>query len=309
MPGSPETPYNSALSTRSLRYLHEIEVHGGVRAAADALSINGSVISRQVAHLERMYGVALLERRGRRVALTEIGRSLVEHFRDSTRRDGEMLAQLEEYRGLRRGRLEIGIGEGFVENLLATVLEQFSVQFPDIVVELRSGATAEIIVMVRNDEVDMGLCAGGSSDPAIRTRAFRSAPLCALVSPQHVLASQRRIRVEQLASHRLIFMPARFGVQNYLDSLIRAERLNLTPTYRCDLFSAAQAIAAAGLGVAFMSTDAARQYLDAGKLVALEIDHPIAREFGSQVIRRVGRRLSPAAEFLWTQLIKVMQQR
>jgi LysR family transcriptional activator of glutamate synthase operon len=309
MPSSPETPYNSALSTRSLRYLHEIEVHGGVRAAADALSINGSVISRQVAHLERVYGVALLERRGRRVALTEIGISLVEHFRDSSRRDEEMLAQLEDYRSLRRGRLEIGIGEGFVENLLATVLEQFSLQFPDIVVELRSGATAEIIVMVRNDEVDMGLCAGGSSDPAIRARAFRSAPLCALVSPQHALASERRIRVEQLASHRLIFMPVRFGVQNYLDSLIRAERLNLTPTYRCDLFSAAQAIAAAGLGVAFMSTDAARQYLDAGKLVALEIDHPIAREFGSQVIRRVGRRLSPAAEFLWTRLIKVMQQR
>ncbi|QQC67952.1 LysR family transcriptional regulator [Paraburkholderia ginsengisoli] len=309
MPSSPKTPYNSALSARSLRYLHEIEVHGGVRAAADALSINGSVISRQVANLERVYGVALLERRGRRVALTEIGMSLVEHFRDSSRRDEEMLEQLEDYRGLRRGRLEIGIGEGFVENLLATVLEQFSLQFPDIVVELRSGATAEIIVMVRNDEVDMGLCAGGSSDPAIRARAFRAAPLCALVSPQHALASERRIRVEQLAAHRLIFMPARFGVQNYLDSLSRAERLNLTPTYRCDLFSAAQAIAAAGLGVAFMSTDAARQYLDAGKLVALEIDHPIAREFGSQVIRRVGRRLSPAAEFLWTRLIKVMQQR
>jgi len=177
------------------------------------------------------------------------------------------------------------------------------------VVELRGGATSEIIAMVRNDEVDLGLCAGGSSDPAIRARTFRAAPLCALVSPQHALAGERRIRVEQLANHRLIFMPARFGVQQYLDSLIRAERLNLTPAYRCDLFSAAQAIAAAGLGVAFMSTDAARQYLDAGKLVPLEIDHPIAREFGSQAIRRVGRRLSPAAEFLWTELIKEMQKR
>jgi LysR family transcriptional activator of glutamate synthase operon len=308
MSSDTETLPDTVLSTRSLRYLHEIEVHGGVRAAADALSINGSVISRQVAQLERVHGVALLERRGRRVTLTEIGLSLVEHFRESARRDAEMLAQLEDYRGLRRGRLEIGIGEGFVEKLLATVLEAFSLQFPDIVVDLRAGSTSEIIAMVRNDEVDLGLCAGGGSDPAIRARTFRAAPLCALVSPQHALAGERRIRIEQLAGQRLIFMQARFGVQQYLDSLIRAERLNLTPAYRCDLFSAAQAIAAAGLGVAFMSTDAARQYLDAGKLVALEIDHPIAREFGSQVIRRVGRRLSPAAEFLWTQLVKAMQR-
>jgi DNA-binding transcriptional LysR family regulator len=124
-----------------------------------------------------------------------------------------------------------------------------------------------------------------------------------------VLAGERRVRFEQLGEHRLIFMPARFGVQQYVDSIIRAERLNVTPAYRCDLFSAAQAIAAAGLGVAFMSTDAARQYLDAGKLVALELDHPIAREFSSQVIRRVGRRLSPAAEFLWGQTVQAMQAR
>src|ERR1700712_1310742 len=297
------------LSARSLRYLHEVESHGGVRAAADALGINPSVISRQVGQLERDYGVILLERSGRRAVLTEIGISLVEHFRESTRRDADMLAQLEDFKSLRRGRLGIGVGEGFIENLLATVLEQFSLQFPDIVVEFRSGATSEIISMVRNDDVDLGLCAGGGSDPAIRARTFRAAPFCALVSPRHALAGERRIRFEQLHDQRLIFMPERFGAQQYLDAIIRAERLTVTPSYRCDLFSAAQAIAAAGLGVAFMSTDAARQYLDAGRLVALEIEHPIAREFSSQAIRRVGRRLSPAAEFLWRQLVEAMQRR
>ena len=104
-------------------------------------------------------------------------------------------------------------------------------------------------------------------------------------------------------------MPERFGAQQYLDAIIRAERLNLTPSYRCDLFSAAQAIAAAGPGVAFMPTDAARQYLDAGRLVALELEHPIAREFSSQAIRRVGRRLFPAAEFPWRHLVEAMQRR
>jgi LysR family transcriptional activator of glutamate synthase operon len=223
------------LGARSLRYLHAIDLHGGVRAAADALAISGSVISRQVAQLERDHGVVLLERRGRRAVLTEIGLSLVEHYRESSRRDADMLAQLEDFRSLRRGRLGIGVGEGFIENLLATVLERFSLQFPDIVVELRSGTTSEIIAMVRNDDVDLGLCAGGGSDPAIRARTFRAAQFCALVSPHHPLAGERRSRFEQLRDQRLIFMPERFGAQQYLDAIIRAERLNLTPSYRCDL--------------------------------------------------------------------------
>jgi DNA-binding transcriptional LysR family regulator len=88
------------LSARSLRYLHEVEAHGGVRAAADALGINPSVISRQVGQLEREYEVVLLERSGRRAVLTEIGMSLVEHFRESTRRDADMLAQLEDFKSL-----------------------------------------------------------------------------------------------------------------------------------------------------------------------------------------------------------------
>ncbi|CAE6798749.1 HTH-type transcriptional regulator GltC [Paraburkholderia haematera] len=299
----------STLSARSLRYLHEIEIHGGVRAAADALGINASVISRQVSQLEREYGVILLERRGRRVALTEVGLGLVEHYRESCRRDAQMLAQLEDYRGLRRGRLGVGVGDGRMETLIATVLEPFSVQFPDITIELRSGTITEIVTMVRNGEVDLGLCTGGGNDPAIRARTFRGAPYRALVSPHHPLAAKRTIRFKQLQGERLIFMPTHYNVQQYIDSILRAERLNLTPSYRCDQFSAAQAIAAAGLGVAFMSTDAARLYLEAGKLVSLEIDHPVAREFNSQVIRRVGGRLSPAAEALWKQLIQAMKGR
>jgi len=299
----------NVFSARSLRYLHEIEIHGGVRAAADALAINGSVISRQFAQLELEHRVPLLERRGRKVVLTEIALGLVEYYRESCRRDADMLAVLEDHRGLRRGRVAIGVGEGHVESLIASALERLGHQFPDIAVELRGAAASEVVTLVRDDEVDLGLCMGGGADPAIRARTFRAATFCALVSPQHSLAGQGRIRPEQLRNERLIFMPQRFGVQQLIEAIIRAERLNLTPSYRCNLFSAAQAIAATGLGIAFMSTDAANQYIEAGKLVALEIDHPIARTFSTKVIRRVGRRLSPAAEFLWRQLLDAMRRR
>ncbi len=312
MKTDPEESRESApntLSTRSLRYLHEIEVHGGVRAAADALGINASVISRQVSQLERAHGVTILERRGRRVVLTEIGLNLVEHYRESSQRNARMLAQLEDYRGLRRGRLGVGVGAGRLETLIATVLEPFSLQFPDILIDLRSGTTDEIIAMVRSGDVDLGVCTGGGNDPAIQTRTFRGPPCCAFVSPSHPLAAKGSIRFKELQGERLIFMPARYNVQQYVDSILRAERLDLAPSYRCDQFSTAQAIAAAGLGVAFMSTDAARLYLEAGKLVPLGIDHPIAREFHSQVIRRAGGRLSPAADALWKQLVRTMRSR
>ncbi|WP_133650419.1 LysR family transcriptional regulator [Paraburkholderia flava] len=306
MKQGPETE-NTLLNGKSLRYLHEVDRHGGVRVAAEALGINPSVISRQIAQLERTHGVAMLERNGRRVVLSEIGAILVEHFREGSRRDADMLAQLQDFKSLRRGRVRICVSEGRVDLLVSAVLKPFSLRFPDIVVELHNGGTSQAFSMVRNDEVDLGLTIAGGHDPMIQTRTFRAGKFCAMVSPGHALARMGKVRFAQLCDQRLIFMPEHFGVQQYLNAIIRAEGLNVTPFYRCDLFSAAQSIAAAGLGIAFMSTDAAKQYLNAGELVAVEIDHPIARDFSAQVMRRIGRRLSPAADFLWRQIVDAMQ--
>jgi DNA-binding transcriptional LysR family regulator len=292
------------ISERAMRYLNEVATRGGVRAAADALGVNPSVISRQIAMLERVIRIPLLARQGRTVEVTEVGRILVEFHRDQRRRTRQLQAQLAEYRDLERGRIAIGVGEGFVEGLVTGALRRFSVKHPHIAIDLRSGSTSDIAAMVRDDVVDIGLCVGVAREPGCNVRAFPAGPLCAVMTPAHPLASFRKVPLAELARHQLIFMASQFAVQEHLQAMFDAEGLTLVPTYRCDLFSAAQALAAAGLGVAFMSASAARGRIEQGQLVATPLDHPIARAFGSQLMRRTGRRLSPASEHLWKQLIR-----
>jgi DNA-binding transcriptional LysR family regulator len=112
----------------------------------------------------------------------------------------------------------------------------------------------------------------------------------------------------ELAHERLIFMAEAFGVQHVVQSLLDDVRLSVIPAYRVDLFNTAQTLAAAGLGVAFMSSITARRGIDLGELVAVPIDHPIAAGFASQMMTRVGRRLSPAADHLWKQLAQSFMQ-
>jgi DNA-binding transcriptional LysR family regulator len=98
------------------------------------------------------------------------------------------------------------------------------------------------------------------------------------------------------------------GVQHFVQSLRDDVRLTVMPAYRVDLFNTAQTLAAAGLGVAFMSSITARRGIDLGELVAVPLDHPIAAGFASQMLTRVGRRLSPAADHLWKQLAQSFLQ-
>ncbi|WP_213307766.1 LysR family transcriptional regulator [Paraburkholderia sacchari] len=296
------------IGERSLRYLAEIAASGGVRMAADALGVNASVISRQVAALERRLRFPLIERRGRQVVVTEIGQVLIDHYRDGQRRERDLIARLEEYRHLKRGRVALGVGEGFIGNLIARALQRFSMTYPDILVEIRSGPTPAVLSLVRDDVVDIGLCARSAEDPVMRIHPFAARPLCAVVAPSHRFARMAKVPPAELVQERLIFMTEAFGVQHFVQSLLDDVRLTVMPAYRVDLFNTAQTLAAAGLGVAFMSSITARRGIDLGELVAVPIDHPIAAGFASQMITRVGRRLSPAADHLWKQLAQSFLQ-
>src|SRR3954464_2595219 len=76
------------LDVRRLRVLRELAARGTVAATAQALSFTPSAVSQQLSALEREAGVPLLEREGRRLALTDAGRTLVAHA-------DAVLAQLE----------------------------------------------------------------------------------------------------------------------------------------------------------------------------------------------------------------------
>src|SRR3954453_12039279 len=67
------------LSLRRLRTLREVAREGGVNAAAATLHFSPSAVSQQLEALSAEVGAPVLERVGRGVRLTEVGRVLTEH--------------------------------------------------------------------------------------------------------------------------------------------------------------------------------------------------------------------------------------
>src|SRR5690242_9801130 len=67
------------LELRRLRLLHELHARGTIAAVADALQYTPSAVSQQLAVLEREAGLALLERAGRGVRLTDAAVVLAGH--------------------------------------------------------------------------------------------------------------------------------------------------------------------------------------------------------------------------------------
>jgi DNA-binding transcriptional LysR family regulator len=94
------------LDVRRLRVLRELAERGTVAATAEALAFTPSAVSQQLSALEREAGVPLLEREGRRLALTDAGRTLVVHadaiLAQLERAEAELAAASEEVTGTLR---------------------------------------------------------------------------------------------------------------------------------------------------------------------------------------------------------------
>lgn len=289
-------------------YLLEVSSCGGIRAAAEHLHTNPSVVSRQVRSLERELGMALLERQGRHMMLTEAGQLVAESFLAQRRLNSELGDTLSRLRNLQAGKVVVSVGDGFVDSFIHHVMRRVAEQYPEVLIDIKTGIyyPREPHDMVAADEVDIAITYGPISDPRLVVHSFERGPLCALVAPSHPLACQESVTVPELLRHQLIFLPDVSGSQQFVNALFSAAGLPATPAYRCNLHSVSRRMARAGIGVSFMTAAAASSEIEAGLLKAIPIQHPLAASSQGNLVRRAGRRLSPAADYLW-KLMLTMQ--
>lgn len=117
------------LNLHQLRLLRELAHRGTIAAVADALSYSPSAVSQQLSLLEHNAGVPLLERSGRRVALTPAGANLVRHAEVILERLETARTELAEGREV-AGPLRLGIYPSAARALASGLLVSLRRSYP-----------------------------------------------------------------------------------------------------------------------------------------------------------------------------------
>src|SRR6202048_2472257 len=120
----------------SLRYFGAVVQHGSIRAAADALHIAQSAVSRQLQSLEQELDVQLIERRARGIVPTPAGELLYRYCRDASFHVERLRSEIDALQGLRRGNVRIATVESLMTGLLPDAIDKFRAQHPGITFEV-----------------------------------------------------------------------------------------------------------------------------------------------------------------------------
>lgn len=187
--------------------LRTVATQGSVAAAAARLGYTPSAVSQQVKRLERETGVALLERVGRGVVLTDAGSRLVVA---ST----PILADLERLRAdlhaaahtddAVTGELRLAAFSTVVRGLVVPVLAELSQAHPGLRLPLRESEPWETVALVASGQRDLGIAHrwGGVAlampDHLVATPLFTD--VADVILPRdHPLASRQTLTPSELA--------------------------------------------------------------------------------------------------------------
>jgi LysR family transcriptional regulator, transcription activator of glutamate synthase operon len=207
---------------RQLVYTEAVARHRHFTRAAEELHVAQSALSHQIRRLEAELGAELFERTSRRVVPTAAGEAVAARARRVLAELDGVRGELDELRGLVRGRISVGalLPAGGIE--VTTLLARFSRTFPGIEVDLREGTAADMLALLEADELDaaFSLVAGEPSATVEGLRVSEEQVVAAF--PPGAAPATERVAAADLAGVRLATPRSGSAIKSAADEFFAA---------------------------------------------------------------------------------------
>jgi len=309
------------MELRQLHYFVAVVEEGGFTRAAARLHLAQPGLSAQIRQLERELGQPLLDRTGRSVTPTEVGRAVLPYARAALAAVEGVRQTVDEFTGLLRGRVTIGLVSGAAGHAfgMAAFLADFHDTHPGVEIVLTEDTSLGMQAALLAGELDIALL-GQTWDepsPALSFRTVVDEPLVAAVAPgdplltgaEHTEHNGRAGRtgpgeridvpLAELRERPLICLPSGTGVRSVLERACAQAGFRPRIAFEAASPYVLAQLAARGLGVAVLPHD--EEPVPDGPLRALRIVQPSLRARIALAWRSTGP-ASPAARALLDRL-------
>jgi DNA-binding transcriptional LysR family regulator len=262
---------------------------GSLSAAARALGLSPTMMTKHVAAIEDRLGVKLLHRTTRRVTLTEAGR----RYLDAAER---ILAEIEEAEAAAsadrveaRGMLRVNVPVSFGIREIAPLLPEFARSHPLVTVDL--GLNDRVVDLIE-EGWDVAVRIGQLADSTMVARKLAPCRTALCAAPAYLAERDTPRRVSDLKDHNCLgyTLSRTLGAERWSFGTDGSVTVPVNGNLRVNNGDALVAAAVAGQGLIYQPTFLVNAEIRAGQLVSLELDHPAVEVAGVFALYPADRR-------------------
>jgi DNA-binding transcriptional LysR family regulator len=262
--------------------------------AAVELRMSQPDVSVHIRHLQDEVGISLIEKVGKRIALTQAGEFLKERATLIFSQLRETEQALAEMKGLLRGSLYVGASTTIGMYILPKPINDFGRKYPGIKTHLKTGNSGAVERMVSATEVDVGFTVG-IPIKEVSSMTFMDDEVVLILGPKHRLAKKREIYLSDL--YRETFLLRGFSSVSWRSFERLFQNPDARPTVRMELDSnqAIKWAVAEGAGISLVPKHAVLQEAKA-QILSVKRIHGYKFPCPLNIITHPQKKLSTAAQ-------------
>ncbi|RWX11813.1 LysR family transcriptional regulator [Rhizobium hidalgonense] len=250
---------------------------GSFTAAARALAISPSAVSKSIQRLEQRLGIPLFTRTTRSLVLTTEGRELHERalklLQDAEAIEQTAIAARSEPAGTLRVAASLPVGI----HAISAALPDFRRRHPNVSIDLR---LSDQVVDLVEEGIDIAIRIGELPDSTLLSKRMSALRLCAYASPAYIEARGTPAHPHELNSYDTVNLRYQNSGQLFRWPFqIGGKTIEILPSAQIvvDASDAVIATVAAGGGIGMAATFMTAPYVARGELVPVLADYAVDR--------------------------------
>jgi DNA-binding transcriptional LysR family regulator len=262
------------LNFNQFRVFYHAAKHLNFTVAAGELFITQPAVTSQIKSFEAFCNLKLFKKKGRRVYLTDEGKSLYAYAAKIFKYEKEIENTIDDMRELKRGILSLGTTKAYARYFMPLMITTFHKSYPNIKIQLNEGSSQDMIHSLLDFKIEVAVIARVEDNPEVHFFPFSREEMIVIVSSDHLLKRKKTITFKDLSTEPFIMKEKGSGTRKLVEELFEAEQCTPDILMETSNTEFIKQLVQRGEGVSFVVREAVATELKEKMLASVPLEGP-----------------------------------
>ena len=262
--------------------------------AAEKLYVTQPAVTAQIKLFEEYCGLKLFKKRGRKVYLSDEGKTLYQYARKIFEYEEEIENVIGNMRELKIGDLRIGTTKTYARYFMPLMLTKFHETYPQIKIHLDEGSSLNMAYSLCDFQNEIAIIAKAENHSDVYFFPFSEEEVVLITAPDHPLAGKGDISFDQISEESVIMKEMGSGTRKLVNDLFAKNHRFPNMLMETSNTEFIKQLVQRGDGISFLVKEAVATELEEGKLATVRLKgHQVFLDVSIAYLKK--QRLSPPA--------------
>jgi len=265
------------MNLNQLKVFYQAAKRGNLTLAAEDLFITQPAVTKSIQRLQAYYDVKLMNRFGKKLVLTDVGKVLFESAEKIFDLEKHMEERINEFKSQKMGHIRIHACESFGDYYFPVIMNRFCKDHPQVKISVSIFPTKQIIENITELECDIGFISYAMENDRVNIQELVEDQLVLVVPPRHRITKYQHLAPSDLEGEAIIVHEMDSTPYKILQKYTEKHKISITTTLELSSNRAIKQAVESNLGIALISRKIADEEVQTGRLIALPIPGEIIK--------------------------------